>query len=89
MCRNIRTLHNYEPSATEAEILAASLQFVRKISGITRPSKVNEPAFTSAVEDIASVSARLLRSLQSSAPPRNRQEEAAKARARSARRFGT
>lgn len=89
MCRNIRTLFNFEPAATDEEIYAASLQFVRKISGFTKPSKANEPAFYAAVDDIARISARLLDSLESSAAPKNRDEEAAKAMARAARRFGT
>ena len=88
MCRNIRTLYNFEPPATEAEIRAASLQFVRKISGFNQPSRANEAAFYAAVDDIASISARLLDSLQSPAAPKDRQEEAAKAQARSAQRFG-
>jgi hypothetical protein len=89
MCRNIRTLFNFEPAVTEEEIHAASLQFVRKISGFNKPSKVNEAAFYSAVEDIARISGRLLVSLESSAAPRNRQEEAASAKARAAQRFGS
>jgi len=88
MCRNIKTLFNFEPPVTEPEIRDASLQFVRKISGFNRPSKANEAAFLSAVDEIARVSGALLDSLQSSAAPRSRQEEAAKARARAARRFG-
>ena len=88
MCRNIRPLFNYEPPATDDEIRAASMQFVRKISGFSRPSRVNEAAFQAAVDDIAMVSARLLASLESSATPKNRDEEAAKARARSVLRFG-
>ena len=88
MCRNIRPLFNFEPPVTEEEIHAASLQFVRKISGYAKPSKINEPAFLAAVEDIAKVSEQLLRSLESTAPPKNREEEAAKAKARSAQRFG-
>ena len=87
MCRNIRTLFNFEPPATEQEIQAASLQFVRKISGFDKPSRANEAAFHSAVEDIARVSARLLSSLESTAAPKNRQEEADKAMARAAQRF--
>jgi hypothetical protein len=87
MCRNIRTLFNFEPPVTEEEILAASLQFVRKISGFNKPAKVNEAAFNAAVGDIARVSARLLASLESTAAPKDREEEAAKARARSAQRF--
>jgi len=88
MCRNIRPLFNFEPPATEEEIRAASLQFVRKISGFNKPSKTNEAAFYAAVDDIARISARLLDSLESNATPKNRQEEAAKAKARSAERFG-
>jgi hypothetical protein len=88
MCRNIRTLFNFEPPVTEEEILAASLQFVRKISGFTKPSRSNEAAFESAVEDIAGISRRLLLSLESTAPPKNREEVAARARARAVRRFG-
>jgi hypothetical protein len=89
MCRNIRTLFNFEPPVTEQEIRDASLQFVRKISGFHKPSKANEAAFQSAVEAIAHVSEHLLASLESSGRPRNRAEEAAKAKARAARRFGT
>ncbi len=88
MCRNIRTLFNFEPPATEEEIHAASLQFVRKISGMNKPSKANEAAFNSAVDDIAKISNRLLAALESSAAPKDREEEAAKAKARSAQRFG-
>jgi len=88
MCRNIRPLFNFEPPATEEEVRAASLQFVRKISGFTKPSKANEPMFLAAVEEIAGVSSRLLRALETNAPPKSRDEEAAKARARSAARFG-
>jgi hypothetical protein len=88
MCRNIRTLFNFEPPVTEDEIRAASLQFVRKISGFNKPSKVNEAAFQAAINDIALVSARLLSSLESPGAPRNRDEEAAKARARAAQRYG-
>ena len=87
MCRNIRTLFNFEPPVMEEEILAASLQFVRKISGFHKPSRANEAAFNAAVEDIARISGRLLDSLESTAAPKNRQEEAAKAKARSAQRF--
>jgi hypothetical protein len=87
MCRNIRMLFNFEPPATEEEIRAASVQFVRKVSGFTRPSKANEIAFAAAVDDIATVAKRLLDSLETHAPPRNREEEAAKARARSTLRF--
>ena len=88
MCRNIRTLFNFEPPVTEAEIHAASLQFVRKISGFNAPSKANEAAFLAAVDEITRVAGRLLSSLQSTAAPKNRLEEAAKAKARAAQRFG-
>jgi hypothetical protein len=88
MCRNIKTLFNFEPPASEDEVLAASLQYVRKISGFNKPSRANEAAFYSAVEDIAEISERLLASLQTAAPSKDREEEAAKARARSALRFG-
>jgi hypothetical protein len=88
MCRNIRTLFNFDPPATAEEIRAASLQYVRKISGLNKPSKANEGAFLTAVEEIAAVSARLLHSLETSASPKNREEEAAKAKARAAERFG-
>jgi hypothetical protein len=88
MCRNIRPLFNFDPPVTEEEIHAASLQFVRKISGFTKPSKANEVAFAAAIDEVAGVSGRLLRSLESTAPPKNREAEAAKARARSAERFG-
>jgi hypothetical protein len=88
MCRNIRTLFNFEPPVTEEEIRAASLQFVRKISGFNKPSKANEAVFHSAVDDIAAISARLLAALESAAEPKNRQEEAARAKARAAQRFG-
>lgn len=87
MCRNIRALYNFEPPATDDEIMAASLQFVRKISGFNKPSRANEAAFSSAVDDIAGVSRRLLVSLESSAVPKDRREEAARAKARAARRF--
>jgi hypothetical protein len=89
MCRNIKTLFNFEPPVTDEEILAASLQFVRKLSGFNKPSKANEVAFLAAVDEIAAVSRKLLNALETNAPPRNREEEAAKARARSARRFPT
>ena len=89
MCRNIRTLFNFEPPATEDEICAASLQFVRKISGFSKPSRTNESAFNAAVDDIASISRRLLLALDSPAAPKNRQDEAAKAKARAAQRFAT
>jgi hypothetical protein len=88
MCRNIRTLFNFEPPVTEEEIHAASLQFVRKISGFNKPSKGNEAAFFSAVDDIARISGELLVSLESTATPKNREQEAAKAKARAAQRFG-
>lgn len=88
MCRNIRTLFNFEPPATDDEIHAASLQFVRKISGFTKPSRANEAAFDAAVDDIARVANRLLVSLESPAPPKDRLAEAAKAKARAAQRFG-
>jgi hypothetical protein len=87
VCRNIRTLFNFDPPVTEEEIRAASLQFVRKLSGFNKPSKANEAAFAAAVEDIATVSGQLLRSLQTNAPPRDRAVEATKARERSAQRF--
>ena len=87
MCRAIKTLHNFKPPATEAEIRASALQFVRKLSGFTRPSKSNEQAFNRAVEDVARVAHDLLESLVTTAPPRDRDVEAAKARARSAERF--
>jgi hypothetical protein len=87
MCRNIRTLHNFEPPVTEAEIHDAALQYVRKVSGSTRPSQANVEAFDRAVEEIASATARLLDQLVTSAPPRNRELEAAKRRARAAERF--
>ena len=88
MCRNIKALFNFEPPATEEEIRAASLQFVRKISGINQPSRANEAAFNAAVDDIARISGQLLDTLQSSAAPKNRQEEEARAKARAAQRFG-
>lgn len=88
MCRNIKTLFNFEPPATEEEIHAASLQYVKKVSGFNKPSRANEAAFYSAVEDIARISERLLASLETAAPPKDREEEAAKAKARSAIRFG-
>jgi hypothetical protein len=87
MCRNIKPLFNFDPPVTEEEVRAASLQFVRKISGFTKPSKTNEPAFLKAIDDISEISMRLLVSLETVAPPKNREEEAAKARARSAERF--
>jgi hypothetical protein len=87
MCRNIKTLFNFDPPVTDAEIRDASLQFVRKISGFTKPSKANEDAFQSAVEEISMISGRLLASLETNAPPKDREEEAAKKKARSAERF--
>jgi hypothetical protein len=87
MCRNIRTLHNFEPPATEEEIRDAALQYVRKISGQTKPSKANEEAFARAVDEVAAATSRLLESLVTQAAPRNREAEAAKARARAAARF--
>src|SRR3954447_11757644 len=89
MCRNIKPLFNFDPPTTEEEIRAASLQFVRKISGFTKPSKANEAAFLAAIDDITGIATRLLRSLETTAPPKNRDEEAAKAKARAAERFGT
>jgi hypothetical protein len=88
MCRNIKVLHNFEPPVTEAEISAAALQFVRKITGFNTPSRVNEKAFSAAVDEVARISATLLASLESLATPKNRQQEAAKARAGAVRRFG-
>jgi len=89
MCRNIRPLFNFEPPATEEEIRAASLQFVRKISGFSKPSQANQAAFDAAIDEISEACSRLLHSLATGAPPKNREEEAAKARAHSAARFGT
>jgi len=88
MCRNIKTLFNFDPPVTPEEIRAASLQFVRKISGFTKPSKANEGAFLAAVDEVAGISSRLLRSLETNAPAKNREEEAAKAKMRAAERFG-
>jgi hypothetical protein len=88
MCRNIRTLFNFEPPVTDEEIQAASLQFIKKISGFNGPSKANKAVFFSAVDEVARISGQLLASLKSTAPPKNRQEAAAKARARAAKRFG-
>jgi hypothetical protein len=88
MCRNIKMLFNFDPPVTDEEIRAASLQYVRKISGFNKPSKANEAAFLSAIDEIAEVSSRLLRSLETNAPARSREEEAAKAKARNAERFG-
>jgi hypothetical protein len=89
MCRNIKTLFNFDPPVTDEEVRAASLQFVRKITGFNKPSKANEASFQAAVDDVAALSTRLLRSLETNAPPRNREEEAAKAKARAAERFGS
>ena len=89
MCRNIRTLYNFEPPATDDEIRAAALQFVRKITGFAKPSAVNEAAFNRAVDDVAKASSKLLGSLVTAASPRNREVEAARAHARAVRRFGT
>jgi hypothetical protein len=89
VCRNIKTLFNFEPPVTDEEIRAASLQFVRKVSGFSKPSQANEAAFVAAVDQIAAISRSLLDSLETATPPRNRQEEAAKARARATRRCGT
>ena len=88
MCRNIKTLFNFDPPVTGEEVRAASLQFVRKISGFNKPSKANEDAFQAAVDQIADVSTRLLTSLETNAPPKNREEEAQKAKLRAAERFG-
>ena len=89
MCRNIRTLFNFDPPVTDEEIRAAALQYVRKISGFAKPSKANEKQFQAAIDDVTRVSAEFLRSLATSSPPRNREEEAAKAKVRAAARFGT
>ena len=88
MCRNIKTLFNFDPPVTADEVRAASLQFVRKISGFNKPSKANEAAFLGAIDEIAAISSRLLHSLDTNAPPKNREEEAARAKARAAERFG-
>lgn len=88
MCRNIKTLFNFDPPATDEEIRAASLQFVRKLSGFNAPSHANEKAFNRAIDDVAKVARRLIDSLDTTAPPKNREEEAAKAKARAAERFG-
>jgi hypothetical protein len=88
MCRNIKILFNFDPPVTDDEVRAASIQFVRKISGFNKPSKANERLFLAAVDEIADISSRLLRSLETNAPPRNREEETAKAKARAAQRFG-
>jgi hypothetical protein len=87
MCRNIRTLFNFDPPATDDEIQASAVQFVRKLSGFTKPSKANEAAFDRAVEEVTASARRLIDSLQTNAPPRNREEEAAKAKARAAERY--
>ena len=87
MCRNIRTLYNFEPAATDEEVRAAALQYVRKISGFTKPSRVNEEAFNRAVDAVAHISMHLLEDLETNAPPKDREVEAAKARARSAARY--
>lgn len=89
MCRNIKVLHNFEPPATDDEIHASALQFVRKLSGTNKPSKANEEAFNRAVHDVTHAARHLLASLQTNAPPRDREVEAAKAKARNAARFGT
>ena len=89
MCRNIRTLHNFEPPATADEVEAAALQYVRKVSGSTKPSKANEEAFNRAVEEVTAVTTRLLDSLVTAAPPKDREVEAAKAKARAAQRYAT
>ncbi len=88
MCRNIKTLFNFDPPVTEEEIRAAALQFVRKLSGFNKPSKANEAVFLAAVDEIAALSGKLLAALETNAPPKNREAEAARARARSAQRFG-
>jgi hypothetical protein len=88
MCRNIKTLFNFDPPVNEDEIRAASLQFVRKITGFNKPSKANEASFQSAIDEVAAAAARVLYSLETNAPPKNRDEEAAKAKARAADRFG-
>ena len=88
MCRNIKTLFNFDPPVTGEEVRAAALQFVRKISGFNKPSQANERAFYQAIEEVTAASTRLLRSLETSAPAKNREEEAAKAKARAAERFG-
>jgi hypothetical protein len=89
MCRNIKMLFNFDPPVTDSEVHAASLQFVRKISGINRPSKANEATFLAAIDAITGISTEFLRSLETNAPPKNREEEAAKLKARSVKRFGT
>ena len=89
MCRSIKTLFNFEPPVTDEEIRAAAVQFVRKLSGFNKPSKANEAAFAAAIDEIAAVSRKLLGALETNAPPRNREEQAAKARERAAQRFST
>jgi len=89
MCRNIKPLFNFDPPVSDDEIRAASLQFVRKISGFHKPSKANESSFLAAVDEVAGISARLLHSLETTAPPKNREEEATRAKARAAERFGS
>jgi hypothetical protein len=89
MCRNIKVLYNFDPPTTDDEVRAASIQFVRKVSGFAKPSKANEAVFQQAIDEIAGVTRRLLHSLETQAPPKNREEEAAKAKARAATRFGT
>jgi hypothetical protein len=89
MCRNIKNLFNFDPPVTDEEVRAASLQFVRKISGFNKPSKANEAAFLAAIDEVAAAATGLLRSLETTTPPKNREEEAAKARARSAERFAS
>lgn len=88
MCRNIKTLYNFEPPATDTEIQAAALQFMRKLSGFTRPSQANEPVFEQAVDDVAKVARRLVDCLTTKAPPKDREQEADKARVRNQKRFG-
>jgi hypothetical protein len=88
MCRNIKTLFNFDPPVTDDEVRAASLQFVRKITGFNKPSKANEASFQAAIDEVSAISMRLLRSLETTAPPKNREEEAAKAKARAQVRFG-
>jgi hypothetical protein len=88
MCRNIKTLFNFDPPVTEEEVRASSLQFVRKISGFNKPSQANEAPFLAAVDEVAAISMRLLQSLETNSPPKNREEEAAKAKVRAAERFG-
>jgi hypothetical protein len=89
MCRNIKTLFNFDPPVTDEEVRSASIQFVRKITGFNKPSKANEASFLAAIDEVAAISMRLLRSLETTAPPKNREEEAAKAKIRAVERFGT